>query len=132
MVMQSAGYAAFLGTQKNTTSDNNSFYYPDVSVTCKPNADSETFQDNPVLIIEVLSETTRRLDDSEKRDAYLTIPSLRHYLLLEQHAIGGVLYSRDDSWNRQVYADPEATLTFREIDAPLLLRDAYAGIKFSP
>src|SRR5688572_16919694 len=51
------------------------FYYPDMSVICQANPLIETFQDLPVVIVEVLSEGTRRLDNGEKRDAYFTIPS---------------------------------------------------------
>src|SRR5690349_584690 len=33
------------------------FYYPDAMVVCEPNSPDETFQDNPVVIAEVVSET---------------------------------------------------------------------------
>src|SRR5262245_45890855 len=38
------------------------FYYPDVSVVCRPNPQDESFQDEPAVIVEVLSRKTRRLD----------------------------------------------------------------------
>ena len=59
------------------------FYYPDLSVVCQPNAGNETYQDNPVVIVEVISESTRRVDEYEKREAYLSINSLCVYVLLE-------------------------------------------------
>jgi Uma2 family endonuclease len=40
------------------------FYYPDLSVVCQPNLGDQTFQDNPVVIVEVISESTRRVGDS--------------------------------------------------------------------
>src|SRR5713226_8672303 len=46
------------------------FYYPDVSVICRPNPQTESFQDEPVVLFEVLSRRTRRIDEGEKRDAY--------------------------------------------------------------
>src|SRR5689334_15215878 len=48
------------------------FYYPDVSVICSPNPQDESFQDAPAVLIEVISEKTRRIDGGEKKDAYLT------------------------------------------------------------
>jgi len=45
------------------------FYYPDLSVVCQPNGGDETYQDNPVVIVEVISESTRRVDEYEKREA---------------------------------------------------------------
>ena len=59
------------------------FYYPDGMVVCSPNGPDDPFQDQPVVIAEVISESTRRTDEGEKREAYLTIPSLQVYLLIE-------------------------------------------------
>src|SRR5436190_9458766 len=56
------------------------FYYPDAMVVCQPNAAGESFQDNPVVIAEVISDATRRTDEGEKKDAYLTIPTLTAYV----------------------------------------------------
>lgn len=107
------------------------FYYPDVSVTCDPSSPSDTFQEKPILIIEVLSPGTRRLDMGEKRDAYFTLPSLKYYLLLEQASPGAVLYLRDgDQWNRSVHTEPDFEFAFSEFAAKLSLQDAYAGIEF--
>ena len=58
------------------TASGTRFYYPDAQVVCKPNSQSESFQDAPVLVVEVLSDSTRRADEEEKREYYFTIPSL--------------------------------------------------------
>jgi Uma2 family endonuclease len=42
--------------------DKKRFYYPDVQVVCKSNEPTSVFQDRPVLVIEVLSPSTRRYD----------------------------------------------------------------------
>ena len=56
--------------------------YPDASVVCRPNPPEDSFYDEPVVIVEVLSPSTRRIDMTEKQEAYLTIPSLLVYLLV--------------------------------------------------
>jgi Uma2 family endonuclease len=38
------------------------FYYPDVSVICRPNPPNDSFQDEPAVIVEVVSRRTRRID----------------------------------------------------------------------
>jgi Uma2 family endonuclease len=43
------------------------FYYPDVSVICRPNPQSDSFQDEAAVLVEVLSTRTRRLDEGEKK-----------------------------------------------------------------
>jgi Uma2 family endonuclease len=60
------------------------FYYPDTSVICRPNPPSDTYQDEPTVLFEVLSRRTRRIDLGEKKDSYLTIPSLGVYVIVEQ------------------------------------------------
>ncbi len=105
------------------------FYYPDMSVVCQPNALSETFQDQPVVIVEVLSESTRRLDDGEKRDAYFTIPSLTHYILLEQDSIVAVVYQRaDQDFERQEFTSLDDVITLNSLSVSLPLRDLYDGV----
>src|ERR1041385_7991696 len=44
------------------------FYYPDVSVICKSKPMTDSYQDEPVVIFEVLSRDTRRIDEGEKKD----------------------------------------------------------------
>jgi Uma2 family endonuclease len=57
------------------------FYYPDLQVVCEENAPTEVFQATPVLIVEVLSPSTRSYDLDEKLTAYLQIPSLQYYVV---------------------------------------------------
>ena len=45
------------------------FYYPDTSVICRPNPQTDSFQDEPAVLFEVLSRRTRRIDEGEKKDA---------------------------------------------------------------
>src|SRR5688572_614609 len=72
------------------------FYYPDVSVTCRPNPQSESFQDEPAVVVEVVSAETRRIDEGEKLLAYTAIPSLAAYLLIEQESAQAVVYRRSE------------------------------------
>ncbi len=43
------------------------FYYPDASVICQPNPQTDSLQDEPAVIVEVLSRNTRRIDEGEKK-----------------------------------------------------------------
>ena len=57
-------------------------YYPDVVVTCEDPSDTHAHS-APCLIAEVLSPTTTSIDRGEKRLAYMAMPSLRHFLLID-------------------------------------------------
>src|SRR5947207_13385287 len=52
------------------------YYYPDIVVTCDSRENDIRFVRYPKLIIEVLSESTERVDRREKFFAYTTIESL--------------------------------------------------------
>ncbi len=107
------------------------FYYPDLSVVCRPNAGDETFQDNPVVIVEVISDSTRRVDEFEKREAYLSINSLCVYVLLEPNTKSALVYRRaDEGFAQESYAGSDAVIPLPEIECSLSLVDAYAQVEF--
>lgn len=109
------------------------FYYPDASVVCRSNSPDDSFQDDPILIVEVLSQKTRRIDSGEKLDAYLTMPSLAIYLLVEQEDACVVAYRRtDQGFLREVYAELTDVVPLGEIGVELPLAEVYDGVEFSP
>jgi Uma2 family endonuclease len=109
------------------------FYYPDVSVICDPNSPEDSFQDQPAVVAEVLSRRTRRIDEGEKKDAYLAVPSLSCYLLIEQEQPAVTLYRRtEQGFVREVITGLDATIRMSEIDAELPLAEIYDGVIFSP
>ena len=108
------------------------YYYPDASVVCRSNPDSDSFQDDPVVICEVLSDSTRRLDDGEKRDGYLTIPSLRVYRLVEQDEAAVIAYRRtEQGFVREVYTGRETVLPLPEIWIELPLAEIYDRVEWT-
>ena len=109
------------------------FYYPDVSVVCNSNPQTDSFQDEPVVIFEVLSKATRRIDEGEKKDAYLAIPSLRVYALVEQESAAIVVFRKVNAkFEREVISGTGAVLSLAEVGAELPLAEIYEGVEFAP
>lgn len=107
------------------------FYYPDVMVTCRPNPPTDTFQDEPAVVVEVLSPETRRIDEIEKCGAYATIPSLSVYLMVEPDTARIVVLRRSGSeFVREVHSGIDATIPLPEIGCELPLAEAYDGVTF--
>ncbi|MBI2811330.1 MAG: Uma2 family endonuclease [Candidatus Melainabacteria bacterium] len=75
----------------------NSFYYPDVVVTCSGSPDQSLIADSPVFIAEVLSRSTSLVDRREKVVTYKQIPSLKEYLIVHQTKKKVELHRRLDS-----------------------------------
>jgi Uma2 family endonuclease len=85
------------------------------------------------VIVEVLSRETRRTDEGEKKDAYLTIPSLMTYLLVEQGSPTLTVFRREEQgFVGQTYAGNDALIPLDEIGAELSLTDIYAEVEFPP
>jgi len=109
------------------------FYYPDLSVVCRVNPAGDTFQDEPVVIVEVMSESTRRTDEYEKRESYLSINSVRVYIRVEQSSAAAVVDRRVDSgFEREVYIGQDAVIPLPEIQCDLALTDLYENVEFLP
>lgn len=108
------------------------FYYPDASVICRPNSPTASFQDEPAVLVEVLSRRTRRIDEGEKKEAYLTIPSLLVYLLIEQETPAIVAFRRtEQGFVREVYEGLDAVLPLPEIEVGLPLAEIFEAVELS-
>lgn len=112
--------------------DHTRLYYPDAMVVCKPNPPTDHFQDQPVLVIEVLSDSTRRVDLGEKRDAYLTLPSLRVLMFVEPGKPSVSLHRRKSEGGFVIehHVGLEAVIPLPEIEASLALVDLYDRAEF--
>ena len=78
--------------------DQEIFYYPDLLLSCDPDDRETYYRRHPCLLVEVLSDSTARLDRREKFLAYQTIPSLQEYLLIEQDRRAVDIHRRAHGW----------------------------------
>jgi Uma2 family endonuclease len=110
------------------------FYYPDAMVVCHPNPASDQFQDQPVVVIEVLSDSTRRIDLGEKRDTYLTIKSLQVLLCVEADLPAVTIHRRqpEGGFATEYLYGLDHSIPLPEIDAALPLADLYERVEFAP
>jgi Uma2 family endonuclease len=108
------------------------FYYPDLQVVCLPNPGSDRFQERPVLVLEVLSESTRRTDMGEKKEAYLSIPSLKILILAESESARVTVYRRstDGGFVAEEHSETGDVIALPEIGADLPLVEIYDGVSF--
>lgn len=111
------------------------YTYPNVTVVC----DEPQFEDaevdtllNPLLLIEVLSESTESYDRGTKSQHYRRLESLQEHVLIAQDQIHVELYARqpDGLWLLWETDDPKATLKLTSIGCELRVEDIYAKVKF--
>jgi Uma2 family endonuclease len=106
------------------------YTYPDVAVTCG----KEVFEDdqvdtllNPIVIIEILSDSSKAYDPGKKFQHYQFIDSLVEYILIAQDTIHVDHYVRqkDKTWLRYEYKNPDDTVKLESIGCELALKDIY-------
>ena len=102
----------------------NDFFYPDVMVVCQQDNDFDYYKQSPVIIVEVLSKSTRKFDKTAKRLKYQSIPTLEEYVLIEQ-TIGEIeVFKRKDHWQSFYYYLGDA-ITFESLAITVLVEDIY-------
>lgn len=102
----------------------NDFFYPDVMVVCQQDNDFDYYKQSPVIIVEVLSKSTRKFDKTAKRLKYQSIPTLEEYVLIEQ-TIGEIeVFRRKEYWQSSYYYLGDA-ITFESLAITVLVEDIY-------
>ena len=105
------------------------FYYPDVLVDCSKLSSNMYFVETPILIVEVLSASTKSYDKTFKLQQYQLIPTLQEYLMVDQDRQLVELRSRLDDWQPQYYEMGDE-LMLQSVGLKLSVADVYDGIDF--
>lgn len=79
------------------------FYYPDVLVDCSVDESKVYYTETPVIIVEVISKSTRKMDVQHKFMKYINIPSLQEYVMIEQDYVDVTVCRRSDEWRSMHY-----------------------------
>ena len=105
------------------------FYYPDVMVICEQDNDNDYYKEKPCLIVEVLSKSTERVDKHEKLQAYLAIPSLQTYLIVDSRKklIQGY-HLRENNWEERIYQEQDE-VSLDCLEMVLSVEDVYRGLE---
>jgi Uma2 family endonuclease len=104
--------------------------YPDASVSCTQGRPGDTIVPAPVVVFEVLSPTTSRVDRIEKLREYQATLSIQRYVILEQDSIAAMVFSRHgDEWAVSALTEADV-LRMPEINVELALAEIYADVEF--
>lgn len=79
------------------------YRYPDVMVSCQSQAENELLLSSPLLLVEVMSHSTRKTDKEIKRLEYLQLTSLMEYVLIEQDFVEIEVLRRSQNWQPSYY-----------------------------
>ncbi|WP_051398260.1 Uma2 family endonuclease [Runella limosa] len=115
----------------------NRYVYPDVTVVCGKVTYFEELKNaanNPVVIVEVLSQDTEAYDRGGKFMRYRMIDTLKEYVLVHQYLPLVEVFFKNtlDVWEYRAYNNLQDTVQLHSIDVQLSLEDIYLGVEFLP
>jgi Uma2 family endonuclease len=104
------------------------YFYPDVTVVCDDKTQAEYYTESPVILVEVLSKSSRRRDEKLKRMVYQTIPTLEEYVLIEQDFVDVEVCRRSEGWvSKHFFLGEE--VTFESIALTIAVEEIYARVE---
>ena len=104
------------------------YTYPDVFVTNHPDdLQNKYIKQFPKLLIEVLSDSTRKYDTIDKFIQYQKIETLEYYILVEPEFMYVNCFSKDDKgeWQSAIYNKIEDSVPLKKLAIELPLKGIY-------
>ena len=105
--------------------------YPDGFVVCSPLPGQSVVVRDPVVIFEILSDSTARTDLVTKNQEYAATPSVRRYVILSQDEMTGTMFERiGGDWVGHLLA-ADTVLRMPEIGIDVPISEFYEGVAFT-
>jgi Uma2 family endonuclease len=116
--------------------DADAYTYPDIVIYREPGQlEDEHFDTmlDPIVLLEILSDSTEDYDRGEKFHQYQQIATLREYVLVAQDRMHIERYLRHgDAWARTDFTGPHATLTLHSVPVQVPLAEIYDRVPLPP
>ena len=134
-VIRGKKYRVFIGDVRLWIPEYREYTYPDVIVTDgKPiyAGKNNTTVTNPLLIVEVLSKSTKNYDQGDKFTFYRSIPQFKEYVLVEQNQYQVMHYSKtnEGEWIFREYKSENDIVKLQHLDFEISLIDIYQDVNF--
>lgn len=135
LALRGQSYKVFFADVRLWMSTYRRYVYPDVMVVQgEPvyNGTNKTTITNPLLIVEVLSKSTKNYDKSEKFDCYRSIPEFREYILIDQSKYHVEQYAKtsENQWLFTEYDSENAVLPLASVEVEIPLSELYEEVEF--
>ena len=104
------------------------FYYPDAMIVCDPTDGGNGWRERPSALFEIISADRRRVDEGEKRELYLQLPSLLYYVRIEQAQVAIAIDTRAGGWTVERRKGLDASLELPDLSLSLPLAELYERV----
>jgi Uma2 family endonuclease len=109
--------------------ENTLFTYPDIAIYCKKDNDDNA-KNNPSVIIEILSKSTKNYDMGIKFQLYRDIKSLKEYIMIDRERINVMSYflNSNNQWELREFKNLADTLPIDTVNFNISLHDIYLNV----
>ena len=105
---------------------------PDVIVRCGPSSperDLQTYVDDPVVVVEVLSPSTMDYDRGLKLQFYKSLPTLKHVVIVYQDEVRIEHYQRSGRrWSMKVHENRDEVLDLSTVAFTMTVAEVYSDV----
>ncbi|MBB6002375.1 Uma2 family endonuclease [Arcicella rosea] len=132
--LRKKGFRIFTHDVRTIVHERRIYRYPDLVITASNTVKDIRHVTEPVLIVEVLSESTEEVDRNKKFRQYTALSSLQYYLMVHQDTALVEFYRRKDdssTFEFNFIDQQNDKIEFPLFDTSITLEDIYEGIQFS-
>ena len=131
--LRGSGCRVYISDMKARIESRNCYYYPDVMVTCEAkDRENATYKKYPLIIIEVLSDSTEAFDRGDKFIDYQSLETLQEYVLInsKKNRIECFRRTEENLWTLQFYTEDHENFELTSIDFVGTINDVYEEVNF--
>lgn len=132
--LRGQGCRPYISDTKVRIESKNTYYYPDVVVSCDPRESGlQNFLVSPCLVVEVLSDTTEAFDRGDKFRDYRALASLDEYVLVSQHQMIVEVFRQNEpgQWVLSTYEAGDR-IKLNSVDIGFDVAEIYEDVEFEP
>ncbi|OIP75952.1 MAG: hypothetical protein AUK48_06510 [Oscillatoriales cyanobacterium CG2_30_44_21] len=135
LALEDLNYSVFMSDMRLWMPDHKRYTYPDVMVVEGKSIftdEKQTAITNPLVIVEILSNSTQTYDRADKFKRYRSLPSFKEYILIYQNSFCVEQYTKqeDRKWILTEYSGENAVLKLEYVRFEISLRDLYKRVTF--
>ena len=131
--LRGSDYKSYSSDMKLRIGDDETYFYPDLMVSCDAEDRKRKYsKQTPVLLVEVLSDTTEAYDRGGKFAWYRQLDSLQEYVLIDQNQFRVELFRRNKHgrWELFTFEGEQAELELLSVDLRCTLAELYEDVDF--
>ncbi|MGI8950650.1 MAG: Uma2 family endonuclease [Chitinophagaceae bacterium] len=130
-LLKVTGYQIFVESVKLNIEGEKKYVYPDITIIKNQPEENLPYKDyiiyEPLLIVEILSDSTRKYDLTDKFILYQKSSTLQYYLAVESEKPLVIFYEKNNKaeWVAKTFTASDEIISLPKLNATISLKDIY-------